>query len=279
MSVSAIVVTYQTGPRLKECLHAIVATNAVNELVIVDNGNPPDVQAWLKSFADAGNKVMVITPDANIGFGRAINLAVGAVRYDNLLFVNPDCVVRHDAVTALLSAAEGKRSPTIVGGRIFDPKGINQRGPMRRELTLSRALSKIVGGPGINLPLEPQPKSPVSVEVTSGAFLLIDREGFNRLGGFDERYFLHVEDIDLCKRAHLAGGEVIYQPAAGALHYGATSDAPALFVERHKAAGFARYFRKFAKGPVQRLAAELVIPVIGAGLILRALVQSSSGER
>jgi len=271
MSVSAIIVTYQTGPRLKECLHAIVAANAVTELIIVDNGNPREMESWLKRFADAGNKVMLISPEANLGFGRAVNLAAGAARYDDLLILNPDCVIRHDAIPALIRAATGRRSPVLVGGRIFDVSGTNQRGPMRRELTLTRALSKVTGGPGINMPLSPQPGEPVSVDVTSGAFFLIDRRGFQELGGFDEGYFLHVEDIDLCKRVGLAGGEVIYQPRAGALHYGSTSDVSSLVVERHKAAGFARYFRKFSKGPLHRIFAELVIPVIAIGLTLRAL--------
>lgn len=271
MSVSAIIVSYHTGPRLKECLHAVVATNSVSELVIVDNGNPPEMRAWLKAFAEAGNKVMLITPDANLGFGRAVNLGAGAARYDYLLVLNPDCVIRHDAIDALLDVTEGRSSPVIIGGRIFDQTGTNQRGPMRRELTLSRALSKIAGGSGINMPLDPQPSGPTPVDVISGAFFLIDRDGFASLDGFDEGYFLHVEDIDLCRRVREAGGAVVYQPSAGALHYGSTSDASSLVVERHKASGFARYFRKFANAPLQRLAAELMIPVIGAGLILRAL--------
>ncbi|MEM6410800.1 MAG: glycosyltransferase family 2 protein [Pseudomonadota bacterium] len=279
MSVSAIVVSYRTGPRLKECLHALVAANIVNEIVIVDNGNPPDMQSWLKAFADAGNKIMLITPDANMGFGRAVNLAAGAVRYDNLLVLNPDCVVRHDAIQALLGTIAGRRSPSLIGGRIFGVDGHNQRGPMRRELTLMRALSKVVGGSGIDMPLEPHPSEPVTVDVTSGAFFMIDRAGFATLGGFDEGYFLHVEDIDLCKRVREAGGDVVYQPKAGALHYGATSDVPNVTVERYKAAGFARYFRKFSSGPLRRVAAELVIPIVGSGLILRALVRSVSGGR
>ncbi|MEM7662664.1 MAG: glycosyltransferase family 2 protein [Pseudomonadota bacterium] len=276
MSVSAIVVTYNTGPRLKECLYAIVAANVVNELVIVDNGNPPEMQVWLKSFAEAGNKVMLITPDANIGFGRAVNLASGAARYDALVVINPDCVVRHDAIQALGQAVAGRSSPVLVGGRIFDVSGSNQRGPMRRELTLRRAISKIVGRSGTDMPLVPQPIEAFPVDVVSGAFFLMRREDFNALGGFDERYFLHVEDIDLCKRVREAGGEVIYQPKAGALHYGSTSDAPSVVVERHKAAGFARYFRKFSKGSLHRFAAELLIPIIRTGLILRALFAGRS---
>lgn len=79
------------------------------------------------------------------------------------------------------------------------------------------------------------------------SLMLISRDSFERLGGFDEGYFLHVEDLDICRRAEAEGGTVIYTPLASALHHGATSDAPALAVERHKGAGLSRYFRKLPR--------------------------------
>lgn len=268
--VAAVVVSYRTGPRLKECLYALDAQVDISKIIIVDNGNPPDMKAWLEKFAARRDTVIYDKTGENLGFGRAVNRGARQSAAEHLLIVNPDCVIRHDSIAPLLEAGRGQASPCIIGGRIFGIDGKSQRGPRRQELTLRRALSKLVGGAGINLPLEPQPEGPVPVEVTSGAFFMIDRAGFERLGGFDEGFFLHVEDIDLCKRALQAGGTVIYQPLAGALHFGATSDVSSLFVERHKAAGFARYFRNHARGPGHRLAAELLIPLISAGLILRA---------
>ena len=283
--VAAIVVTYLTGPRLSECLHALRANKAISELIIVDNGNPPDMTNWILNFsavrtdsaAQQGPDIKYIKTHGNIGFGSAVNIGAAKASASNLLIINPDCVMRPDALEPLFAAADGLASPWIVGGRIFDLSGTAQRGPRRQELTLMRALSKLVGGAGINLPLEPQPKGPIPVDVISGAFFLIDRDGFHQIGGFDEDYFLHVEDIDLCKRVHLAGGDVVYQPGAGALHYGATSAVSKRIVERHKAAGFARYFRKFAKNPLHRLAAELCIPLIFAGLMIRVFLSGRRG--
>lgn len=122
----------------------------------------------------------------------------------------------------------------------------------------------------INRNDEPEPEGPVPMDAVSGALMFISRGSFERLGGFDEGYFLHVEDLDLCRRAEAEGGTVIYTPLASALHHGATSHAPALEIEKYKGAGFNRYFRKFAETPVEKLAARLLGPVIGILLTMRA---------
>jgi len=277
--IAAIVVTYHTGRPLKDCLHALVAQRDISDLIVVNNGNPPEMDDWLARFAGQKPQVQLIKAADNLGFGRAVNLGVAASEAGQFLIINPDCVLRPDALAALVLAGKDRRSPALIGGRIFDIDGTPQRGPMRRELTATRLLSKLVGGVGINLPLSPQPTGPISVDVTSGAFFLIDKAGFERIGGFDEGYFLHVEDIDLCKRVHLAGGEVLYQPLAGALHYGATSDVSSVFVERHKAAGFARYLRKFSDGVFSRLLAEGLIPLVFMALTLRAWLADRRGVR
>jgi GT2 family glycosyltransferase len=109
----------------------------------------------------------------------------------------------------------------------------------------------------------------VCVGAITGAFFLILREDYEKLGGFDEAYFLHVEDVDLCRRAIEAGGSVTYQPRAGALHYSHTSDAPRGRVQAHKVVSLKRYFRKFAKTPGEKLATALLVPLIGLAMRLR----------
>lgn len=267
--MTAIVVTFRTGPRLRECLYALAVNADIAEIIIVDNGNPDHMTRWLAAFSTRYETVTYLQTGENLGFGTAVNRGVARATTDEVLIINPDCVIRPDAIAPMQLAAIDQLFPWVVGGRIYNIEGVNQRGPQRHDLTLGRALSKMVGGTGINMPLDPQPDAPVPVDVTSGAFFLMERAGFAHVGGFDEDYFLHVEDIDLCKRVRDAGGAVIYQPQAGALHFGATSDVTSAFVAKHKAASFARYFRKFAKGPLHRLLAELCIPFIYWGLRLR----------
>ena len=171
---------------------------------------------------------------------------------------------------ALQEAAAELAAPWIVGGKIFDLKGREERGPRRRELTLWRALTSFMGVNTWTLERTPPPDDPVDMDVISGAFFLISKESFETLNGFDEGYFLHVEDIDLCVRCRRAGGTVRYQPHAGALHYGSTSDAPSRVVAQHKAHSFARYFRKRVRGPIHKLITEAMLPFIRAALLARA---------
>ena len=269
-STTAIVVTYRTGPRLRECLHVLAGDPAVAEVRIVDNGNPAEDRAWIESFAENREHVDLIDAGANIGFGRGVNLGAQGAKPGYLLIINPDAILKRGSVEAMIAASQSLAAPWIAGGKIFDARGREGRGPRRRKLTLLRALSTFSGWNTWTLETSPPPSAPVRMDVVSGALMLTDTASFSRLGGFDEAYFLHVEDVDLCRRAWEAGGEVVYVPDAGALHDGASSDAPARTVAALKGDSLAYYFRKFARNPFERALAFILSPAIKAVLVLRA---------
>ena len=103
---------------------------------------------------------------------------------------------------------------------------------------------------------------------------MMPRADFASVGGFDEGYFLHVEDIDICRRVGEAGGAVLFDPGAEALHFGATSKANWAKVESHKARGLVRYFEKFATSPGERLVVKVLAPCIGALIMVRGFARS-----
>jgi len=261
-TITALVVTYHTGPRLHECLYALKGDPDVTEIIVVDSGNPPAEQAWLDRFAATTAGVGIIRKGDNPGFAVAMNRAAEIAMGEMYLACNPDCVIKRGAMQPLVAAWRGAPAPAIVGGRIFDLHGVEERGARRNTLTIWNA----IGLGRWALDRTPAPAGPVRVGAVSGAFFLIHRADYEKLGGFDEGYFLHVEDVDLCRRAIEAGGSVTYQPLAGALHYGSTSDAPGAMIQRHKADGLKRYFRKFSKGLPEKLAAALLMPLIGFAL-------------
>ena len=264
-AITALVVTYHTGPRLHECLYALKGDPDVTGLVIVDNGNPPAEQAWLDRFVAGCPDAQLIREGDNPGFGAAMNRAARLAPGEMLLACNPDCVIKRGAMRPLVAALGGAPRPAIAGGRIFNLQGREERGARRNRLTLWNAMG--FGKWALND--DPEPAGPVRVGAVSGAFFLIRKADYDALGGFDEGYFLHVEDVDLCRRAIEAGGSVTYQPAAGALHYGHTSDTPRGEVSRHKVASLKRYFRKFAKTPGEQLVTALMVPLIGLAMRVR----------
>lgn len=256
--VSAVVVTYFTGPRLKECLYALSADPDVSEIVVVDNGNSPEYERWIEIFCAERSKARRIQSGDNIGFARAANLGARLAKGPWLLFINPDAVLRWDSLKPMLSAATGQPAPCLIGGKIFGLDGKEQRGARRRTLTLLRA----IGVSQWTLEKTPPPAGPIEMDAVSGAFFMIDKTQFQKLGEFDEGYFLHVEDLDLCRRVWASGGKVIYQPNAAALHYGGTSEATSEFVQNHKANGLKRYFEKFASSSSEKLLLKLLLPIM-----------------
>lgn len=261
-TVSAVIVSYHTGPRLKECLYALSADPDIGEIVIVDNGNPEETQDWLTAFCATRPKSKVLSGHGNVGFGAGVNRGVTAATGDHILVINPDAVLRRGSIASLQRAAQDLTEPWIIGGKIFDISGVETRGPRRRELTLWRAVTSMLGWNTWTLEKTQPPAQAVEMPVISGAFFLTSKASMARLDGFDEGYFLHVEDVDLCRRCREAGGAVIYDPNAGALHYGSTSDAPSREVAAHKADSLARYFRTNAAGPIEKLIVALAMPVM-----------------
>lgn len=278
--IAAIVVSYHTGDVLFDCLAALEADEDVSEIVLVDNGNPPQVLVRLARIAAKSAKLRITGGGVNRGFAAGVNLGAAASNADRFLILNPDAILQPGSVVALESAIANMAEPAIVGGKIYGADGREQRGARRRKLTMRSAATTYLGAiwlraidpgfVGINRHDETTPAGPVPMEAVSGALMYVTRQGFERLGGFDEGYFMHVEDLDICRRAEADGGAVIYTPFASALHHGATSDAPSLVVEKYKAAGFSRYFRKFAETPLERAGARVLGPVIGFLLVTRA---------
>ena len=277
--IAAIVVSYHTGDVLFDCIAALEADEDINEIVLVDNGNPPDVLTRLQQLAAQSAKLRITGGGLNRGFAAGVNLGAAASAADRFLILNPDAILQPGSVVALESAITNMAEPAIVGGKIHGADGREQRGARRRKLTMRSAAATFLGAAwlravdagfvGINRHNEPAPEGPVPMEAVSGALMYFTRHGFERLGGFDADYFMHVEDLDICRRAEADGGAVIYTPFASALHHGATSDAPSLVVEKYKAAGLSRYFRKFAETPLERAGARVLGPLIGFLLVTR----------
>jgi N-acetylglucosaminyl-diphospho-decaprenol L-rhamnosyltransferase len=280
MGITAIAVSYQTGPVLRDCLDALIAAPEIGEIVVVDNGNPLDVEAWLDERAAAEPRLKLARGQGNIGFGRACNSGAKRAANEALLFINPDVILAADAVRTMQAALAQASGLTLIGGDVRDAAGKPDRGSRRERVTLWSAFVSFSGLSRLErlIPAfrdlhrhgDPLPAEAVEVAHVSGAMMMMRRADFEALGGFDEAYFLHVEDIDLCWRVAQAGGRVLFQPGAVGVHVRSSSQVASREVETHKASGFARFFLKTARSPFERFMAGIVGGVLKLVLPARA---------
>lgn len=252
--VSVVSVTYYTGDVLFDMIHSVLKQEPVGELVLVNNGNPLPVYHRLLEFAEKEPRLTLISGQGNVGFATATNLGVKTAKFDNILILNPDCVPEDDFVEKLIDEAQKLPRPNLVSCRILDQDGVEQSGSRRAMLTPWRAFIEVFSLYKL-APNHPHfqrfkwheneiPKTIMEVPAISGATIFVTKEDFWKIGGFDEGYFLHVEDIDLCFRMRGAGGHVFFVPHLTIRHVGATSKSPKAVVEWHKTKSFVRYFFK-----------------------------------
>jgi GT2 family glycosyltransferase len=152
----------------------------------------------------------------------------------------------------------------LLGAAVCDEQDVPDPAAYRRDPLLRRALASMFGGKGERVEMEgPMPDRLVEAEAVSGALMMLPRHLFERLDGFDEGYFLHCEDLDLCRRVRDAGWRVLLAGDVRVLHgKGGSSRHRPVFVSRHKHRGMWRWFRKFdpaARNPLVAAAVWLGI--------------------
>jgi GT2 family glycosyltransferase len=280
-TVSVIMVVYMTGEALGESLGCVLADPLVDELVVVDNGSDLHGAACLAEAERGDARMRVISGHGNIGFARAANLGARAATGELLVFLNPDAFLQAGCVAELAREVERRPGPCIVGGRVLNADRSEQRGARRGEITPVSALLSLSRlarrAPGwrryeVHLEQEALPDRALAVPTISGACFCMRRADFDAVGGFDEGYFLHVEDVDLCWRVRQQGGLVLFHPRAEVVHLGHTSQVSPLKVEFHKGVGLARYFVKRAPSFGARLVAFLLSPLIVCTAVARPLM-------
>jgi GT2 family glycosyltransferase len=220
-AVAVVVVSYETRHTLVEGLAALVREPGATEIVVVDNASGDgSAQAVREGFP----RVRLIANPTNVGFGTGCNQGARASRAPLLLFLNPDATLAPAALGALAALLEARPRVGVVGPRTRSADGAIQvsTGP---DLTLLSELRqrRLVRGVARRDPAalaEAEALHAVEREAdwVSGACLMIRREAFEAVSGFDERFFLYEEDADLCLRVRQSGWQVMFTPAAEARH-------------------------------------------------------------
>ncbi len=275
-------VVYRTGAPLAESIRRVLADQSADEFVLIDNGSSPEEAALIDAAAKQAPQMTVLRGQRNVGFARAVNMGVSVARGDMIVVLNPDAFLEPGCIRALHRTLQGRPVPTLVGARIMNTDGTEQRGARRGEVTPVTSLLSLTGlakrfpglhGFEVHHEDDPAPDRGLSVPTISGACFAMRRNDFVGMGGMDVGFFLHVEDVDLCWRVRQAGGEVLYEPRARVTHLGSTSQASPLKVEYWKGVGLARYFRKRADNWRRKAIAVSLTPLIIAVSVLRPVLR------
>src|SRR5882724_10464637 len=224
-TVTAVTVNFNGGPVLRGLIDSLSGQAELANTVVVDNASSDDSLAWLSAAPHPG--LSLIQNTRNLGFAAACNQGAAAVQGRYLLFVNPDCRVPADALKRMVDLLDARPEVGMLGPLVLNSDGTEQRGCRRYLPDPQRALMRVLGlhkpdqdgkVMGFDLTGTPLPHQPVPVEAISGACLLIRRDLFEKLGGWDPEYFLHCEDLDLCMRVKRAGQLTLFVPDVTVSH-------------------------------------------------------------
>jgi GT2 family glycosyltransferase len=219
-------------------------------ILVVDNASTDGSERGVDAMAG----VRLLRNATNRGFGAAVNQAVTGTDARLLWLLNPDARVVPGAFAQLAATLEQYPQCAVAAPRLLNADGTVQASA-RGEPS---ALTGLFGRHGVltrlfprsriarrNLPAADLVKSDIasaSVDWAMGASMLIPRDRFNAVGGFDERYFLYWEDADLCRRLRRAGYETRYVPGAQVLHVGAVSSGRSALATREFHRSAYRYY-------------------------------------
>jgi len=272
---SAVMVSFHTGPILFDAIESVLAQNGLCDLILVDNGNEREILVEIQRRAADDPRLTLISGHGNVGFARGCNIGARRARGDLLAFINPDCVLPPGAVPRLVAEAKTLTRPWLLGCRMVNADGTDQRASRREILTPWTALAETLrldrlmpNHPTfrrLNQHEIPLPPHTAPVPAISGAFMLLPAEDYWAVGGMDEGYFLHVEDLDFCFRFRAKGGEIYFVPDISITHHMGTSKVSIFWIEWCKTRGFVRYFRKNFSGECAR---PLMVALIG-GIFVR----------
>jgi N-acetylglucosaminyl-diphospho-decaprenol L-rhamnosyltransferase len=269
-SPAAVVVDYNVGPVLHGCIRSLM-DEGVTEIVVVENGDPGSATSALGELA---RRVTIITPGENLGFGAGVNRAVAALsgRSGEIIVANPDTEVHDGAIAELCSALVDHPSWAIVGPTVLTTTGERYPSVRRFPSPLIAVGHALLGRIAPDNPFTRRYRSTGErpdggVDWVSGSFFLIRRRAFERLGGFDEAYFMFAEDMDLCWRAHEAGLGVGVAPVAIVTHVEGVSRAahPYRMLVAHHRSAF-RFAVATTSGP-SRVLLPLGAVILGIRLV------------
>lgn len=213
--LSIIIVNYRSEKYLEKCLASVYnwSDPSLFEIIVVNNDQSSDLSALVERYGE----IWLCNAEKNIGFGAACNLGAKKAVGEILLFLNPDTQLLNDYVGKISDKfAKSPEKTGVIGPRLVTDERKTQEWCAGKDVTIWQLIKN-------NLWITEskkiwESKQEIVADWVSGAALAIKRDVFEKIGGFDEEFFMYGEDMDLCRRAREAGFGVIYDPTLVILH-------------------------------------------------------------
>jgi GT2 family glycosyltransferase len=286
MKIDIVIVNWNAGTQLSDCIASVRAHHAgrVGKCIVVDNGSSDGSADFLKDAPD----VDLVLAGQNLGFGAACNMGAARGQSDLLLFLNPDaCLLPGslDQPAAYLEAPENKMTGVVGVGLVGEDSALQRscdRFPTPTGLSLSCfGLHRIFPKLGIHM-VDWDHMDSRNVPHVIGAFYLIRRSLFQDLNGFDQRFFVYFEDMDLSLRVNKAEFDVFYLSSARAFHKGnGVSDQVKAHRLFYSLRSRIQFCRKHFPAPAMTVVAVLTLlaePIARLGLLLASRRWAEIGD-
>lgn len=230
MDLSILIVTYNSARLIGRLLEQLAQElqGLAAEVIVVDNASRDDTAGLVRQQHPWVR--LIASPD-NLGFAAANNLAAQQASGRYLLLLNPDAIPAPGALARGIALMDRHPAAGLAGGELRGPDGSRQ--PSARMFPTLRDELFTLSGLAAKHPDSPflarldrrwtDPEQAALVDWIPGAFVFIPASVFRALGGFDERFFMYYEEVDLCRRLQQAGHEIHYWPELKAMHIGGES--------------------------------------------------------
>ncbi|MCH4551277.1 glycosyltransferase family 2 protein [Aestuariibaculum lutulentum] len=218
MKLSIVILNYNVRYFLELCLKSVQAavTDIDAEIIVVDNNSEDDSCKMVKELFP---EVKLIENKENYGFSKGNNIGVAKAKGEYICILNPDTVVAEDTFSKLLSFADNTTDLGIVGCKLINGVGEFLPESKRNVPYVKVAFKKMLGKPELYYANHIDENAIGKAKILVGAFMLMKRDVFLQVGGFDEEYFMYGEDIDLSYSIYKAGYSNYYFGETTVLHY------------------------------------------------------------
>jgi GT2 family glycosyltransferase len=214
--ISVITVTYNNESTIERFIDSVLTTSPVVQMIIVDNNSQDKTRQILKKYAD---KVTTILSEENLGFGKGCNLGANSATGDFLVFLNPDSrLLERGSIDMLAEVLQNHPNYGMIGPSIVNPKGVRQ-GSVRHVPTTFNAIKEyFMSQKGAYDFYIPAGNDLVAVDTIHGSCMMMRKSLFDQIGGFNPKYFMYYEELELAQKVRSLGYKVGYFPKVSVEH-------------------------------------------------------------